>query len=80
MNFAQAAAALKGVELDRKEEEIFMKRDQSFIVVDFDAGIFFNFNFSIFYFFSPPEKKEKRKRAELDRKEEGIFMKHALLG
>lgn len=36
MSWATASAKLNNVELDKKEEEIFMKRDDSFIVVDFD--------------------------------------------
>lgn len=38
MGWVTASATLKEVELDRKEQEIFMKKDDSFIVVDFDQG------------------------------------------
>lgn len=30
---------LQGCEFDHKEEEIFMRRGESFIVVDFDKGM-----------------------------------------
>lgn len=38
MSWDTASAKLRNVELDKHEQEIFMKRDDSFIVVDFDKG------------------------------------------
>ena len=38
MDFKAAAKRLRDVQLNRKEEEIFIHKDDSFIVVDFDKG------------------------------------------
>ncbi len=39
MNFEQASKVLNNVELDRADEAIYIRKEDSFLVVDFDKGI-----------------------------------------